>query len=113
MKCELCGKEYKRLGHHVKHTHKVDLQIYFDKYLKTPEDGKCIVCSKPTEFLGENRISAGYSKFCSDACRQVHYKQMLLKHYGVMYLHLNLSKIRLDRLVYKSMERLMLRKLKA
>ena len=84
MKCELCGKEYKRLGHHVKHTHKVDLQIYFDKYLKTPEDGKCIVCSKPTEFLGENRISTGYSKFCSDACRQVHYKQMLLKHYGVV-----------------------------
>lgn len=84
MKCEICRKDYKRLGHHVKHTHKVDLQSYYDKYLKTPEDGKCVVCGKPTEFLGENRISAGYSTFCSNACRQVHYKQTLLEHYGVV-----------------------------
>ena len=62
MKCEICGREYKKLGRHLKSKHDISSKVYYDKYLKRDGDGFCVVCGKPTNFT---RISmGGYPSHC-------------------------------------------------
>ena len=66
VKCLECGREFKTNNSLSKHigTHMTQEQ-YFDKYLRTSEqEGKCVVCGKPTRFR-----NFSYSNCCSQSCR--------------------------------------------
>lgn len=67
--CKICGALYngrKALSVHVKVKHGVDVQVYYDKYLKKhPNEGKCAHCGGPTTFL---TLTDGYKRFCSRSC---------------------------------------------
>ena len=82
MICKICGKEMEK--QHTWHKHKLNYKDYYDKYLKQPNDGICVVCGKPTVW---NRTD--YRKTCSIQCasknpaRQEKIKQTNLKKYGV------------------------------
>lgn len=60
MKCEICSKEFNR-GHSWKH--RMTSQEYYDEYLKTGQDGKCLVCGKSTYW---HKQKFCYDKYCSD-----------------------------------------------
>jgi len=88
MKCEICGKQSKRLGQHVSKTHKISAKDYYDKYLKQPNEGICPICGKETPFLG---IFIGYQKHCCARCgldnpeTRKNFEQSMLKNHGVKY----------------------------
>ena len=69
MKCEICGQTNLKLvsfGTHLTRMHPTITQKdYFDKYLKTNNDGICLCCGKPTKFI---KITQGYEKYCSVYC---------------------------------------------
>ena len=45
MKCEICGKKFEN-SHSWKHH--LTSQQYYDRYLKTEQDGLCKICKAPT-----------------------------------------------------------------
>lgn len=66
--CQLCGKEFKRLGPHLRQSHnmnKEQFQEYYDKYMKEPNEGICKECGSPTLFMD---LTKGYRQFCSPQC---------------------------------------------
>ena len=64
--CKICGKSFtSKFGNHLR-AHNIDTKQYFDMYLKQPNDGKCIVCGKPTVFY---KFSYGYRQYCSTECK--------------------------------------------
>lgn len=68
MKCEICNKEvknYKGLSSHLRQTHKIKSQKYYDTYLKQENEGVCLTCNNKTTF---QNIKNGYTKFCSSKC---------------------------------------------
>lgn len=65
MQCMICGKDCKSLGNHLLE-HKLSAKEYYDKYLRKPNEGRCIICGKDTKF---KTLSIGYiGKYCSHAC---------------------------------------------
>lgn len=54
---------------HTKYQHKLSSREYFDKYLKKENEGICLNCSSPTNYLG---ISKRYRNYCSDICSNHH-----------------------------------------
>ena len=65
MKCEICGKEFSNLSHHIK-THDINSKTYYDKYLKTDiGEGICPICGKETRFLN---MYVGYKSYCNSKC---------------------------------------------
>lgn len=88
MKCEICGKECssnRGLGCHIVQAHNIDTKSYYDTYRKSPKEGVCCVCGKPTVF---RNLTRGYRKHCSQACVQIDpavkekQKQTNLEKYG-------------------------------
>lgn len=72
--CRICGEEiekpnrnilYSTLVKHVKREHGLAQKDYYDKYIKTENEGTCALCSKPTVFRS---VGIGYNKFCSVSC---------------------------------------------
>jgi hypothetical protein len=66
--CHECGRKFisdVALVSHIVSKH--DRKQYYDKWIKTDEEGKCLKCGNPTEFSG--RWSRGYKKFCSRKCQ--------------------------------------------
>ena len=63
--CVICGYESKVLLPHIQKTHNLTEKEYYDKYLKKENEGICLVCNKPTVFLGLNK---GYRAHCSVTC---------------------------------------------
>ncbi len=66
--CKICGKECKstrQLSHHIQIEEKVSLKNYFDKFMKTPNEGVCPCCGKETKFLS---LKYRYTKHCSKEC---------------------------------------------
>jgi hypothetical protein len=66
--CKECGAEiedYHRLSLHII-KHKLSSKDYYDKHLKTPDEGVCQCCGKPAKF---NNLREGYLKWCCRACR--------------------------------------------
>jgi hypothetical protein len=89
MICEICGKEfdnYKGLSSHIRQTHYITSKDYYDKYLKTENEGICSVCGKETPF---KKLSLGYQKHCCGSCSikdtetQNKIKTTRLEKYGV------------------------------
>lgn len=65
MTCKICGKSCKVLGNHLIE-HKLTVKEYYDKYLRKPNEGRCIICGKDTKF---KTLSIGYiGKYCSHTC---------------------------------------------
>lgn len=66
--CKECGTEledYHKLSLHII-KHKLSSKDYYDKYLKTPGEGVCQRCGKPTKFTN---LREGYRKWCCRACK--------------------------------------------
>jgi hypothetical protein len=59
---------------------------YYDKYLKSASDARCMECGKDTTFVN---LTSGYRKFCSSSCAnnskdvQDRKKSTCIKNYGV------------------------------
>lgn len=65
-KCMICGQEfYQKFGNHLR-AHNMNVQQYYDKFIKTENDGKCLVCGQPTTFY---KFSYGYRDYCSRDCQ--------------------------------------------
>lgn len=69
MICLICNKEIglKGFSTHIKQ-HNMSSKEYYDKFLKSENEGYCVICSKPTKYHG---ISIGYSSHCSNYCSQI------------------------------------------
>lgn len=89
MLCKICQREFKNyrvLGMHVFKTHKLDTHEYYDKFLRSRDEGTCSECGKKTKF---RHLGMGYQKFCSCKCRshsgkvKDKIKQTCLERYGV------------------------------
>lgn len=63
--CQICNKEFKRLGFHVKKLHKISPKEYYDTYLKKNNKDKCKTCENITTFID---IERGYRNYCSTKC---------------------------------------------
>ena len=80
--CKICGKKYDALypvGRHFKKEHNMSIKEYYDKYIKTENEGKCLNCGKETFF---HRLSTGYLKYCSNTCQMAY--QMKTNHNGCL-----------------------------
>lgn len=70
IKCKICNKEFdtpKQLSWHVKH-HNLTNKEYYDLYLKQENEGICLTCGKPTEFISMNK---GYRQHCCKKCLNI------------------------------------------
>ena len=68
IKCCICNKEFQNgqyLSAHLKFQEHITGKDYYDKYLKKPDEGICIVCGKPTKYINFTR---GYTQTCSQEC---------------------------------------------
>lgn len=83
MKCEICGCDANHIRRHVLRNHlDLDYKIdYYDKYLKTPEDGKCCICGAETKWnKTEYRKTCSYT--CSRKLAHINAKKTFLANYG-------------------------------
>lgn len=70
MICDICNKEFKTyvgLSCHIRQSHNITSQEYYDKYIRKEGEGFCNVCQKPTSF---RNFHIGYSRFCCGKCVQ-------------------------------------------
>ncbi len=66
--CKICNVEcnnVRKLSWHIRNTHECTPKDYYDKFLKTENEGLCGKCGSPTNF--EN-ITRGYRPSCSTKC---------------------------------------------
>lgn len=69
--CKICNKPLDNLtalATHIFRLHHIKSKDYYDKYLKTNDDGKCICCGKETTYR-----NFYYHKFCSTKCKNLIY----------------------------------------
>lgn len=86
--CSICNKKFKDKGCLAKHLseHKVTPKEYYDKYIKSENEGICSITGKETTFLS---IKDGYCKFSgkgtnsADKEVQIKKEKTLLKNHGV------------------------------
>ena len=86
MICKICSQDVKNKGitSHLR-KHKLTDKEYYDKYVKSDNDGICKICGKPTKFFGN---VLGYGTYCSNSCAQLDpetrakYEQTCLDRYG-------------------------------
>jgi hypothetical protein len=64
----------RKLVCHVRHAYGLKSKEYFDKYIKKPADGKCVVCGNPTKW---NNITDGYRETCSHVCGCTYHRHLL------------------------------------
>lgn len=60
-KCVICNNSYYRFIKHLKNEHNISDKEYYDTYIKTEDEGICLVCGKPTKYIS---FSRGYQKHC-------------------------------------------------
>lgn len=64
--CFLCYKGISSLGTHLRFNHKdYTIKEYYDKFLKTEEDGVCLNCKNVTPF---NEYKLKYNTYCCNYC---------------------------------------------
>lgn len=68
--CKICGKELKTMHHLQKH--KITAKDYYDKYIKTENEGKCLNCGNDTKYIS---LLQGYRHFCCCRCN-VEYNEL-------------------------------------
>ena len=70
MICKICNLECKSgvaLAKHIHCRHSITNKEYYDLYIKSKNEGVCLLCKKETPFLG---FKKGYQKYCSAKCAQ-------------------------------------------
>lgn len=70
MICNICNKEFKTyvgLSCHIRQSHNMTSQDYYDEYIRKEGEGFCEMCQKPTSF---RNLHIGYSRFCCSKCVQ-------------------------------------------
>ena len=70
MICDICNKDFKTyvgLSCHIRQSHNMTSQDYYDEYIRKEGEGFCKMCQKPTSF---RNLHIGYSRFCSKKCIQ-------------------------------------------
>ena len=65
VKCQICGNEFKDVSRHIRKIHKIEPKYYYDKYIKSKNEGYCVICNKSTSFMSINK---GYKQYCSTIC---------------------------------------------
>lgn len=65
-KCLICGNEYNDIKRHIRAKHNLEYKEYYDKYIKKEDEGKCVICGKPTKFFNK------YGETCSKRCTMLH-----------------------------------------
>lgn len=66
--CQICHREFVAshpFCEHITGIHVMQMETYYSKYIKNPDEGICPVCGKPTKFVS---LRMGYRKYCSSAC---------------------------------------------
>lgn len=82
MKCKICGKEMEK--QHTWRKHRLNYKDYYDKYLKQPCDGICVVCGKPTVWNRTNyRETCSIQCACANPLRNEKIRKTNLERYGV------------------------------
>lgn len=80
--CKICGflaSSNNSLSAHIRHSHKMTVKDYFDKYIE-PWEHKCIRCGMPTKFL---TLDTGYRVACNDViCMREARRTTCLERYG-------------------------------
>jgi very-short-patch-repair endonuclease len=81
--CAICKKRcrgFYGLVSHLRYSHNIcrkDQKKYYDKYLKTEKEGKCLYCGKETKFEG---ITSYYREFCKKHVRHCDKKWFIVKY---------------------------------
>ena len=68
LECKICNNSYKNyiaLATHIRISHNISSQEYYDLFFKKENEGICPICGKLTKF---RRLSTGYNMFCSNKC---------------------------------------------
>ena len=69
IKCKFpnCNKELKNLNSLSKHIkiHKISSQQYYDKFIKSDNEDKCLECGNVTTYMD---LRQGYRKYCHNPC---------------------------------------------
>src|ERR1035437_7910275 len=86
--CEECNRTFERacgLGVHIKKTHKIELKIYYDKWINEDDENLCKICGKELKFTG---MFWGYRNTCdSTKCKRkynlIRTEEEVFKKYGV------------------------------
>lgn len=87
--CKLCNRSFSNINGfqvHINRTHKLSTIRYYDTYLKSDNEGRCLECGNKTKFIG---LRLGYRTFCCCKCAQKSSetrdksKQTCLQNYGV------------------------------
>lgn len=60
-KCAICNNSFYKFIKHLKNEHNISDKDYYDTYIKTEDEGICLVCGKPTKYIS---FSRGYQKHC-------------------------------------------------
>lgn len=81
LKCKICGKECldKGFGSHLSHQHKTNAKDYYDKYIKSEDEGKCVDCGADTSF---GTIKTGYAKHCKYCAKLLGLEAARVKYGG-------------------------------
>lgn len=79
MICEICGLEIGKcgMGTHLKRTHKIEPEKYYNMYIGKPN---ICVCGKPTKFINVNN---GYYTYYSQNCSRRHTLEKTKQKYNV------------------------------
>ena len=79
VQCLICNRIIgckSAFSRHIKQTHHMTPKEYYDAYLKTDTDGKCLVCGNNTDFIS---IAYGYKSHC---CKKCAYKTAIQKSHA-------------------------------
>lgn len=66
--CKICGQTFNHhipFNAHLSEHHGLSSKNYYDKHIKSENEGKCVICSKPTAFISATK---GYRECCSVGC---------------------------------------------
>lgn len=84
--CKICNCNVENFTHFF-HIHRLKYKNYYDKYLKSENDGKCKICGKDTYWDPTKHC---YCKYCSPTCRNLDPEWMILRNntmiekYGIL-----------------------------
>lgn len=68
MECKICGLNFKVLGIHIRASHDITLDEYYDKYINPNANKSCPICGKIVKLRS---IPTGYLKHCSSRCATI------------------------------------------
>ena len=74
VECGFTARNARGLSTHIQFKH--GSKYYYDKWLKKPNDGACIICGNETKFI---KLSDGYRDTCSNKCCVIHKNNLIKK----------------------------------